>query len=335
MRFPSGFIRLLLLLLLAPVQARAQVDAAKLRGTWQVVSVRNLRTGAVDTISKRRLVLTRYTDRYWSYTYMDLARPTTSPDSFKRLAGEDRVRADYGTVWDDAGVMRYWAAGGNYWLVGADRHYTNLVSIEPYQVGLGNVETVVQVDDHTYIYRSRPDREGVQRETRQRRLDHYTKPAQPTRASLLKGLWQLMSIRNLNTAEVDDIAQKQTIWFHVSDSMWTHIALQKDRPNTTPAELAALRPAQRMQRNYDKIWNAEMRKTAQDMSVGNRFRSSAGSYRIAGDTVRLSTTLAIEPGMVGASSTQILVHIDENTYTWRTGPDEQGIVRELTHRRLD
>src|SRR5687768_11109128 len=152
MRSSTGFIRLLLLLLLVPAETVAQVDAAKLRGTWQVVSVRNLRTGAVDTISKRRLVLTRYTDRYWTYTYMDLVRPTVTPDEFRKLTGAERVRADYGTVWDDAGVMRYWAAGGNYWLVGADRHYTNLVSIEPYQIHLGNVETVVQVDDDTYIY---------------------------------------------------------------------------------------------------------------------------------------------------------------------------------------
>jgi hypothetical protein len=335
MSLSTGFIRFLLLLLLVPAEAVAQIDAAKLRGTWQVVSVRNLRTGAVDTISKRRLVLTRYTDRYWSYTYMDLVRPTTSPDEFRRLTGEERVRADYGTVWDDAGVMRYWAAGGNYWLVGADRHYTNLVSIEPYQVSLGNVETVVQVDDHTYIYRSRPDREGVQRETTQRRIDHYTKVAPPARASLLKGLWQLMSIRNTNTGEVDDVAQKETIWFHVSDSMYTHIALQKDRPNTTPGELAALAPGDRVQRNYAKIWNADTRKTARDFSEGNRFRSSAGSYRIVGDTVRLTRTLAIEPGMVGASSGQIIVNIDENTYTYRTAPDDRGIVREFIHRRLD
>ena len=33
------------------------------------------------------------------------------------------MRADYGTVWDDAGVMRYWAAGGNYWLVDGFHRY--------------------------------------------------------------------------------------------------------------------------------------------------------------------------------------------------------------------
>jgi hypothetical protein len=38
---------------------------------------------------------------------------------------------------------------------------------------------------------------------------------------------------------------------------------------------------------------------------------------------------------VGASSGQIIVNIDENTYTYRTAPDDRGIVREFIHRRLD
>lgn len=328
----------LFLVLVFAGSARAQIDASKLRGAWQVISVKNLRTGAVDTIANRRLIWTQYGYRYWTYMYMDLDRAVTQPADLARLPAAERVNVDYAKIWNDAGQMRFWAAGGLYWLVGEDRHYTNFVSIEPYQVNLGNIEKVVQLDDSTYVYRSMPDKEGVQRETFERRISHLTPSAPgrtPSSADLLKGMWQIMSVRNLSTGEVDNIAQRQTIWYQLSDSTWTYIVTDKDRRNTTPAELAALSPAERMRRNYEKIWDPAVRSTAQSATGGTRYWASAGKYHVAGDTLKIWRSLSIEPGMVGYYSNEFIVRVDRDTYVYRSAPDAQGVVHEYVHRRLD
>jgi hypothetical protein len=317
---------------------RAQVDARKLQGAWQVISVKNLRTGAVDTISNRRLIWTQYGRHYWSYMYMDLDRAVTQMADLAKLPAAERVKTDYAKIWNDAGQIRFWAAGGIYWLVGADRHYTNLVSIEPYQVNLGNIETVVRLDDSVYVYRSLPDKEGVQRETYERRISPLTQDAPgsaPRNADLLKGMWQIMSVKNLSTGEVDEIAQRQTIWYQLSDSTWTYIVTDKDRRNTTPAELAALSPEERMRRNYEKIWEPVARSTAKGATDGTRYWASGGKYHVSGDTIKIWRSLSIEPSMVGYYSNEFIVRVDRDTYVYRSAPDAQGVVHEYVHRRLD
>ncbi len=328
----------LFLLFVVTGSAHAQIDLKKLQGSWQVISVKNLRTGAVDTIANRRLIWTQYGHHYWSYMYADLDRTVTQMADLIKLPADERVKADYAKIWDDAGQIRFWAAGGIYWLVGTDRHYTNMVSIEPYQVNLGNIEAVVRLDDSVYVYRSLPDKEGVQRETYERRISPLTDPAPrrtPTNADMLKGMWQIMSVKNLSTGEVDDIAQRQTIWYQLSDSTWTYIVTDKDRRNTTPAELAMLSPEERMRRNYEKIWEPVARSNAKGATDGNRYWASGGKYHVSGDTIKIWRSLSIEPSMVGYYSNEFILRVDKDTYIYRSAPDAKGVVHEYVHRRLD
>jgi hypothetical protein len=144
--------------------------------------------------------------------------------------------------------------------------------------------------------------------------------------SLLKGVWQIMSVRNLSTGEVDEIARRQTIWFQVSDSVWTYIVTDKDRTNIAPDSLAKLAAGARRAANYAKIWND---------AGQTRFWASAGTYRLVDDKLNLTRTLSIEPYMVGYNSVETIVKLDRDTYVYHTTPDAAGVIREYVHRRID
>jgi hypothetical protein len=314
----------------APAVATAQIDARNLQGTWQIMTVRDVATGVVDSIAKRRTMWTHYGERYWTYIWMENGRAVTRPEALATLPDAERRRVNYAKIWNDSDQIRFWSAGGLYWLDGARMHYTNLLSIEPYQLHLGGVEVVTHVDDSTYTYRTAPNAQGVVQEYFHRRIDGLHRTAPPAGAridpALLKGVWQIMSVKNLRTGVVDEIARKQTMWFHVSDSVWTYIVTDKDRRNVTPAELAAMPPAARRTANYAKIWND---------SAQTRFWASAGKYRLVDDKLHVTRTLSIEPYMVGFSSVETVVRLDRDTYIYHSPPDAEGVIREYVHRRID
>src|SRR5215472_7564950 len=121
-------------------------------GTWQIMTVKNLKTGEVDSIFQRRTLWTQYTSKMWTYVYMDTGRVGRRPAELARLSSDARWRENYEKMWDGAGQWRFWGSGGTYWLDGDRMFYTNLISIEPYQLQLGGIEKVLYVNDTAYAY---------------------------------------------------------------------------------------------------------------------------------------------------------------------------------------
>ena len=95
--------------------------------------------------------------------------------------------------------------------------YTNVVSIEPYQVQMGGVERVVYVNDTAYAYHTVPDAGEAVLEFTHRRLDTMGELAVTPQGDIdpadLRGNWQITSTRNLATGEVDEVWQHRTAWF--------------------------------------------------------------------------------------------------------------------------
>lgn len=324
----SRRLRILLINAVIAVAARtAHAQAPSLprgiSGVWQIISVRNLATGAVDSVAQRRTMWTQYTGSRWTYIWTDVNRRAQPQSSAQRIA------RTYANVWS-GGTQLFWGSGGEYWMAGPEMFYTNVLSISPWQLQIGSVEHVVSVTPDRYAYRSEPDAQGVVREYTHVRVDgaHARWPDLPLQGihpEAFQGLWQLMSIRNTATGQVDDIARRQTIWMHVTDSIFMHVWQDKERPVVAPDSLNKLTPAARADAN---------RAMFSDDAGNLRFGATAGSYRIARDTVFLHRKIALDPALEGTSAFDQLVRLDRDWYIIRsTAPD--GTVRELSYRRIE
>ena len=145
-------------------------------------------------------------------------------------------------------------------------------------------------------------------------------------AKFITGTWQVIARRNLTTGEVDSVPKHRTEWLMVTPTRWTYIWMEFGRTVTTPAQLAAMSPEERRRTNYAKIYNA------QDQNV---FWASGGEYHIEGDRFVIARAMSIEPLQQSMKSYDQMVQLDSTTYIYQEGPDRQGVIRQIIHRRID
>ena len=147
------------------------IDPRDLQGTWQIMSIKNLETGEVDEIAKRRTIWFQVTERHWTYIWMDLDRDVVKPKELAELSEDDQIKTNYTKIWNHENEPRFWASGGTYKVEDNKFVYTDLLSIEPHMIGHTGVEEIVRLDRTTYIYHAMPDEKGVVRAYWHRRLD--------------------------------------------------------------------------------------------------------------------------------------------------------------------
>ena len=160
----------IVVLWLAPTSAQPNFNPEDLQGTWQIMSIKNLKTGEVDEIAKRRTIWFQVTKSHWTYIWMDLDRKVIQPEELARLPKDTQTSTNYRKIWGEENQPRFWASGGSYKIEDNKFVYTDLLSIEPYMIDHGGVEEIVKLDRTTYIYRSVP-RDGVVSEYTHRRID--------------------------------------------------------------------------------------------------------------------------------------------------------------------
>jgi hypothetical protein len=318
---------------LFPPSLAAQFQPALMRGTWEQVSSRDLETGAVEEIGKTRLVWLQFTGEVASQVWMSRERAVVQPDELARMTPEDRRKTNYAKVWDNEGRPQFSGLAGFYHLEGSRMYFTLPVYLEPASINGGGVDTVVQADAQTLRYRTGRTADGrYAREQTYRRVDGASSGPRGPRGKFdprdLLGTWQSVETRNLKTGEVQRVTLERTSWFRLSDSTWTYLTMDKDRPIVTPQELSAMSPADRMAANYAKIWNE---------AGGNRFWGSAGTYRVKGDTITfVRRVISLEPHMVRVNETsELITRLDREMYITRSAPDANGVVREFVSRRVD
>jgi hypothetical protein len=150
------------------VQPSIRVD--DLIGTWELVSVKDLKTGAIDTVQTHERLWLQLTKSHWTYPWMDLDRKVITPEELIQFPHDRQVQENYAKVWDLDGRHRFWGAGGQYRLEGNRFVYTNDVSIEPYMLGRTGVEVIARVDATTYIRHSINQQGDIVRESIFRRI---------------------------------------------------------------------------------------------------------------------------------------------------------------------
>ena len=314
-----------------PSNQMGDIDHQMLQGTWQIMTVTNLATGEVDSTANRRTVWTQYTGSHWTYVWMGGERVGSTPAEFAPLSPREKSAENRAKMWDAEGQWRFWGSGGTYWLDGNRMYYTNVISIEPWQVQLGGVEKVLYVNDTAYVYHTVPRGDEPVREFYHRRIDTMGRLSTEQQGNInpadLRGNWQVMTSKHTQTGEVENVAQHRTVWFHVTDTHWTYVWMKKGRGVVTAAEFAALSPREQARERYAKIW---------DESHQPVFWASAGTYRIEdGNFIVEPRVMSIEPWMVGVEGVEGIAQLNETTYIYRSEPSSDGGVREVSHRRID
>jgi hypothetical protein len=153
------------------VSGRAVSPADDLLGTWEEVSIKNMKTGAIDTVINHRVNWSAYTRSHIFYAAMPKERPSTDPADFGKLSDTEKMKIRYGWVWNDKGQGIFNSFGASYTWSGDTLTYNMEVVRNPSDVNHPIRERVVRVDRKTLIIHTLPDANGNWREETWRRLD--------------------------------------------------------------------------------------------------------------------------------------------------------------------
>jgi hypothetical protein len=147
----------------------------------------------------------------------------------------------------------------------------------------------------------------------------------PHRADDLPGTWQLVSSRNLTTGTITQ--STNTSWIQFTKSHWAVLAMEPGRKVIMPAEFEKLSEEEQVKTNYARIW---------DENNQQIFQARAGSYKLDGNKLRHTATIAIQTNIIGIERVLKIIRLDKTTLVAQTEfPDAPTLKTELTYKRID
>jgi hypothetical protein len=150
--------------------AQAAPRAADLRGTWQVVSFKNLKTGEVTQRDGTEWM--QLTKSHFTVVGMDNGRPSVTEARYDSLSAADKFKTDHDRVFRDDGNQVFVARGGTWRLVGNELHETPVMAIYSPIIGTDQVLKIVRLDGKTLVVqRMPPATTGTVYEATYRRVD--------------------------------------------------------------------------------------------------------------------------------------------------------------------
>ena len=145
--------------------------AADLLGTWEEVTIKNMKTGTIDTVINHRVNWSSYTRSHIFYAAMPKERERIDPADLGKLPDAEKMKVRYGWVWNEKGQGIFNSFGSSYTWSGDTLTYNMEVVRNPSDVNHPVRERVVRVDRKTLIIQTLPDANGNWREETWRRLD--------------------------------------------------------------------------------------------------------------------------------------------------------------------
>ena len=147
---------LLALTLLGATVATAQVvvQVEDLIGTWELVSTKDLNTGAavygIEDASTgiQWLQLTR---SHYMVIGMTRDRSVISPADFAKLSPEEKVKINYARVWNEKNAQLFGANGGTYRVEGDTIHEKPTMALYTGLIGTDRVLKITRLDKSTMI----------------------------------------------------------------------------------------------------------------------------------------------------------------------------------------
>ena len=149
----------------------AMAPVEDLLGTWEEVTIKDMKTGTIDTVINRRVNWSSYTRSHMFYAAMPRERTRTDPADLGKLPDAEKMKVRYGWVWNEQGQGIFNSFGSSYTWSGDTLTYHMEVARNPSDVNRPIRERVVRVDRKTLIIHTLPDANGNWREETWRRLD--------------------------------------------------------------------------------------------------------------------------------------------------------------------
>ena len=155
-----------LALLLAPgiLAAQVKINPDDLVGTWQLISRKNLRTGAVDSVAGRRLAWEGFTHNTYHVFEMDLSPTGATREQLVALSSPQERQHRH------LDAVHYVARGGMYQLDGHELHFRRVMSLDPKDIGTTPTAILDSIKGNTMYRRTVPDSTGLVIEQLYRRV---------------------------------------------------------------------------------------------------------------------------------------------------------------------
>ena len=153
-----GFIAavLLALILTAVNFATAQVvvKVEDLIGTWELVSTKDMKTGAAvygiedASTGMQWLQLTR---AHYMLIGMTRDRSVISPADFAKLSPEEKIKTNYERVWNEKNEQLFGANGGRYSVEGDTIHEKPMMALYTGFIGTDRLLKITRLDKSTIV----------------------------------------------------------------------------------------------------------------------------------------------------------------------------------------
>ncbi len=148
----------------SPLAAQKRINPDDLIGTWQLMSRRNTRTGAVDSVASRRVAWEGFTRNTYHVFEMDLTPTGVTREALKAIPVQlDRQKKHLEAV-------HYVARGGMYQLDGHEIHFRRVMSLDPNEIGTTPTAIVDSIVGNMMYRRTVPDSTGLVTEQLYRRV---------------------------------------------------------------------------------------------------------------------------------------------------------------------
>ena len=155
---------------LGSLSGQVALKAEDLVGTWELVSYKNLKTGAVTRNTGTSWM--QFSRSHWTLIDMEAGRKVTPNAEFDKLTPEAKIKTNYARIWNDKNEQIFAARAGTYTLVGDKLHHPSVMAIYTNIIGVDRVLKIVRLDNTSLIaHTDYPDDPTTTDELTFRRID--------------------------------------------------------------------------------------------------------------------------------------------------------------------
>jgi hypothetical protein len=149
--------------------AQKTPKAEDLQGTWQLVVIKNLKTGEVTQRNGTEWM--QFTKSRFTVVGMDNGRPAVSEAKYDSLSAADKISADHARVFKDNGDQVFVARGGTWRVAGSVLHETPVMAIYAPIIGVDQRLKIVRLDNRNLVIQYARPRATDTYEFTYRRID--------------------------------------------------------------------------------------------------------------------------------------------------------------------
>jgi len=131
------------------LSAQNTPKSENLRGTWELVSTRDLKSGTVTPAPRTEWM--QFTRTHFSVTAMSPGRRTVTSAQYDSLSPQERIKVDYSRVFDDKGNQVFAARAGTWRLVGNQLHQTASMAIFAPIIGVDRALKVTRLNKTSLV----------------------------------------------------------------------------------------------------------------------------------------------------------------------------------------